>query len=1180
MPSPRRTLAIRSRLRPGARARASGILLALALTLSAVLPAAADSAGPATLHLSFDDFGFLEQDFVARGGHKSIEERGLTLEEGRFGTGLRMNLTPHIDLRDEMSGGDLDEVVAVIFRTWRHREHWTVDNQPFLWGAGRFNTGSGAVAFWVRGALTEGELFNQSAMAWGRAEKHLLAITAGADQRLAAHLVDARYVRHEIRSKEKWDPDRWNHVVLNWDKARGLELIVNGETAASSWGRDAWWETALPGLFHLPMPHVVYDELHAFSRPLEREEIEALARTNTPPASGETTARTRRDRDRLARAFGLGPDSDLPVLEPLDAGRVLAFTEIVPAFVGEENIPAYFCRDGRYELAWPHPQDVFTPIPGDAAHQAERLDVDPGEGAVFNYLTLEGHFSEIPAALTDLRRDEEGLFEGEVFLDLPRDERFFFAATLPREAHGPFHLPFLQGYGAPPGFEGDLRLPLTGRTRVHELGLFDVTLQPYSPDPAEETAFYLRRGGRLEPRYDLALRTQHGLGERETLFAYRTPPAGDPEWMETGYLNRIHLVTAPVTGQTCAGAILLDLQVRTRTREDLLVVRLRDPGLPHRVWTHAEVKLRGFDGEGGRLRLLLDPPPLILPAGDRIWLDAASHDNARIRIGGEPASRIVLRRAPLEASEAAYESKGLMPVVAEATKAHYRPWTFERIPPDLDNPHTLGGHFDSVMPALAVSRVRPRSVIAQDYLDMAGVLPQARKAYGLAVPPDASFSPDRVPEGVPPWAWLQQKAKAFRLRVIDWMVRNQNSDGQLGEGWNDDVFLLVGRYDVPLDGHLGARRMFLRLFEGLDRTNMLGGGRVRIAPMDQFHTEDLYSTRFHSVLFELGDPHIVRRALQTAWHLGKPDRTPRYYFNGEPFLYDYNVLCWYWGTGPRHAYRSPPEGQVMGSLTHYYKQNDDLRFRRYTEAWNARRGGEQMITGMVLGGWGHSTRNPNSDDLSITLSWPEGGGQDLAQWVTWADSTGLECRLFSFDPLPRKVTARLYRIDPGAFEITLHESEEGTAGQLLWSRRQELQRYDTVTLEVPPAREVILGVRLVDPAPGDRLLPDLAVAAYDCERSGSTLRVRVSNVGAKPSPPARLVVRSAEGAVLAAAEGAVLAAAEVPPIPAPTDFVERSTWVEVAGLPPAGGLVVTVDPGDGVRELYRGNNRAVVGGGR
>ena len=300
------------RPRPAASALTPAILLALALLPPVLLPAGAESAGPASLHLSFDDFDFLEQDFVARGGHKTIEQRGLTLEEGRFGTGLRMNLTPHIDLRDEMSGGDLDEVVAVIFRTWRHREHWTVDNQPFLWGAGRFNTGSGAVAFWVRGALIEGELFNQSAMAWGRAEKHLLAITAGADQRLAAHLVDARYVRHEIRSKEKWDPDRWNHVVLNWDKARGLKLVVNGETAAASRGRDAWWETALPGLFHLPMPHVVYDELHAFSRPLERSEIEALARTNTPPASGETTARTRKDRDRLACPPGTASGSTWP----------------------------------------------------------------------------------------------------------------------------------------------------------------------------------------------------------------------------------------------------------------------------------------------------------------------------------------------------------------------------------------------------------------------------------------------------------------------------------------------------------------------------------------------------------------------------------------------------------------------------------------------------------------------------------------------------------------------------------------------------------------------------------------------------------------------------------------------------------------------------------------------------
>ena len=156
--------------------RSMPIALAL-LLLSALHPAAAEPADPATLHLSFDDFDFLEHDFVARGGHKSIEDRGLTLEEGRFGLGLRMNLTPHIDLRDEMSGGDLDEVVAVMFRTWRHREHWTADNQPFLWGAGRFNTGSGAVAIWVKGELTEGELFNQSAMAWGRAEKHLLAIT-------------------------------------------------------------------------------------------------------------------------------------------------------------------------------------------------------------------------------------------------------------------------------------------------------------------------------------------------------------------------------------------------------------------------------------------------------------------------------------------------------------------------------------------------------------------------------------------------------------------------------------------------------------------------------------------------------------------------------------------------------------------------------------------------------------------------------------------------------------------------------------------------------------------------------------------------------------------------------------------------------------------------------------------
>ena len=33
-------------------------------------------------HLRFDDFGFLKEDFVARSGLKTPEERGMTIENG------------------------------------------------------------------------------------------------------------------------------------------------------------------------------------------------------------------------------------------------------------------------------------------------------------------------------------------------------------------------------------------------------------------------------------------------------------------------------------------------------------------------------------------------------------------------------------------------------------------------------------------------------------------------------------------------------------------------------------------------------------------------------------------------------------------------------------------------------------------------------------------------------------------------------------------------------------------------------------------------------------------------------------------------------------------------------------------------------------------------------------------
>ncbi len=626
-------------------------------------------------------------------------------------------------------------------------------------------------------------------------------------------------------------------------------------------------------------------------------------------------------------------------------------------------------------------------------------------------------------------------------------------------------------------------------------------------------------------------------------------------------------------GKECVGGILLDFPVKTTAADDVMLVRFRDPGVPHRIWSHAEVRLRGFDGDGGRLRLLLDFPPAVLPAEDAVWVDIATLNNAKIKLGGPDGGRIILKKANYFDSIDAYEIKGLMPVMAECTKAHYQPWLFESIWPDIMTPHTFGGHFDSIMPALSVSRVLPQSIIARQYIALAklpeGHVRELRNS-ALIDTDKGEFDMDSIPSDIPDWAYLQHAVQKFRFNVVEWMVRNQNPDGQLGEGWNDDVFMYSGKYDVPLDSCDEARDMYLRFFRSLDRTEILKDGWIHIAPLDTLHAMDFHSERFQSIIYNLGDPYVIRRSLKTAWHYGKPEQTPQYYAAGLPFGFEHNMLRWYWGLNARRVYESPSEDRVLESLKNMIVECDDIHFHRFTEAWNTMRrlSGENMLTGMIIGGWRNSTRSPHTEDRSITVSWPEGGGEQLSRWITYADSVSLSCRMYSFDPVPRRVTARLMRIDPGTFTIRLSEDQNGRPGAVVAEFTRELMRYDTISFEAPPAKPLILTVEMTKKSDIPDRLPDLAVASYDCERRNGRLDVLVSNVGAAKSKRIKVAVYDMSGKRIAEEN--------VPALDAPVDFVEKSATVSFGNIPGSGPLRIVVDEGGSLKELYRGNNETVV----
>ena len=723
-------------------------------------------------------------------------------------------------------------------------------------------------------------------------------------------------------------------------------------------------------------------------------------------------------------------------------------------------------------------------------------------------------------------------------------------------------LPSIDGYGVPDKYTGDFYFPLTGKTRIHEVGLFDVAEQNDGRDFGEMT-YFLRREGSLEDRYDFTLKAIHPLIDRSAFYGYRTVPDGKPEWVNTGALRYTNLFTSPMTGKNTVGKIVLDLKVKSDTPENVLFVRLHDPGIPTRIWTHAEVQLDGFQGEGGRLRLMLDSPPLFLTEHDCIWIDILTRDNAKILINDPDGGKITLKPAPVLESEKAYELKALMPVMAEYTRAyHFQPWLFENTWPDVLHPYAMGGPFDAMMPAQAVKRALPYSRLAEYFIEWG----KPKYWWGDFVDPEKNFPIKAIdiPEGVPRWAYVQHIIQNFRYRQVDWEEANQNDDGQFGGGWNDDTEMLNKKNDIILDNYDRALDMFTRIYEGSDKTRQSVDGVTQIVPIDQVHTRDLVRDRYCVDIYKLGDPKTWRSSLRTAWRWNKPDQTPFNWFKGYPFMFDKNILDWYWGTNvPKKAWESPERENVENYLCRIASYCDDILYYRFTEARihtdSQYIEQENRMVSMVLGGLADST---------ITVSWPKGGGEDLSRWVTYGDSTRIDCRIFSFDPLPRKVTARVYRLKPGVYRVSLLRDNNGFPGEEISVQHLTLTRFSDMEMIIPPQTPVYLSVQrekvLSDPGP----LPDLAVADYDCTRDGGTLSVRVSNLGASASPKAELAVFDETGKKIA--DGVI------PPLAAPTDYVEKSVVVQVKSLPEMGTLRIVVDSGGRLHDMFRGNNETTV----
>ena len=153
--------------------------------------------------------------------------------------------------------------------------------------------------------------------------------------------------------------------------------------------------------------------------------------------------------------------------------------------------------------------------------------------------------------------------------------------------------------GTPLSLQGDIKLPLTGDTRIHEIGMYNVT---ESKQIQGKPLYISDEAPKLDKdRWGFAFRTITYKRDSMLAGASEKKPGGKGRLIDTGSFRRLNIISEPWSRKDGIASICLNLYITTSDPEDVLLVRLRDAAVPSRIWAHAEVKLDGFDSQEAKL---------------------------------------------------------------------------------------------------------------------------------------------------------------------------------------------------------------------------------------------------------------------------------------------------------------------------------------------------------------------------------------------------------------------------------------------------------------------------------------------------------------------------------------------------------------------------------------------------
>jgi len=1195
-----------------------------------------DSISGLTCRLSFESESDILADFLsaariyrtARPGtipDNPLRVRQLGLTQGRFGQALRIadGWSVTRGTANE-SGIDLDLIVATLWGDYRTKPHY--------WGAGKFYGERGTVALWVRRKTLLADplypLFLQSSIGWGRKERDLFRIDVSPEGKLSASMRDIFYAYHRVETPMPvWVDAEWQHVAVVFDQAYGLKLYHNGRLVASNWGEDAWWQTPLPGLFSPFLPEADYDEIYLFDYPLEEEEVRALWASNAIPQKKER----RRILDETARrrlllAYGDLASLELPVLRPSDGGLSLRQARVADCH--DENIPAWWVMDGRYELAWPHPYLLFTFVLGDVDFHGTKLDIDLVPGERPNFLSLEGVLDGVQVFPGTYRNYDKS----RKIADLEKYPGRFFSTRLETGGASTLHFPMLKGYGTPPGIidNGRLKFPLAGDMRLHEVQLWTVSAQTEPPSdfpPARSWRLdFAADPSELDIRYlDAFLKLV--AAESRTLFVgSRTRSAPRPSYVDVGPLEAFHFFSPDLNPDLAVDRIDLTMTVVPESKTDFLWLSLRDPANPSRIWAKTLIRLEFSEiGQPQKLRIHLDPIDLMLAPEDRLWLELRFAHGERILSDQKSAPVLsVTESRDRDKSLTEYADWEMTPARMQYMKEYnYQPWLFTGERRDTSTlafpggpiPMTMsfisgqgqslkfwtnfGGPYDMWYPPQAVLRHDPQHRIAGIYNRLTSERAQTYGAYA-----ERTFTPTErlvlqpgIRPSTPSWAVWERELYTRHLRTARWIVDQQRDDGFFWGGYKDDVFIPLGYADIPFMGDEKTRLAFLRVYEGVDEVGAFKDGYCDIWPNDYLHITDILVSRGLMVPYALGDPYVLEREMVTARVYGEimkennAERArrglPPFVFTpeasktdpklwGEQLIHDYEKtqVLWYWGKSlkpePHDLSDKEDITRRMMAIAVSYDETEEYewtRAMRHTDRQGGAPGRNELIRA-ALGGRLQGRIEPHPHSMVVSWGNPD---PDLARLVTRADESTIRFNLYNFKAVPVKTEARLWRIRDGRYEVRVgvDRDDDGlidAAKALLRREEARLGRFSTLEFEVPPQENIAVSIDLIEAEERPSALPDLAIhPVKDIRQENGRWKVRVHNIGDAPATNFSIEVLDAAGRVIGRQV--------VPNLAAPLDFVPKTVDITF-DLSGSDWQRIVVDRENKIREIYEGNNEA------